>query len=366
MEVVAYQPQQLSNLLQFLRVQCTANPQKGEPSFFEWRFARNPLGSSLDNHCYLALENNRIIGQLCAIRDRIWALGQWWDCCWLVDLILAPEHCGPHSAAAAGLFHAQMEKCPLLLVTGAGPTLAPFYAAMHCSYRETSSTYFAIRRPGPMLAITRYPIDSRTLFDTSLQIAGPTMTALQAVHRAWRKFSGSAFEFGPLDIFGDETDDLIERALPSLRVTSYRSAAYLNWKFKSRPIGTHFVIAARRKGYSRIAGYIVVKIMERRPHGRWAEIVDYLADPADPTLFDGLLDHAASRATAFHIGFLRLSCSLVPHCALLRAPFWIRPHPRLMDGTFFKTTNVELANCLAQEPLASHFFGFRPHRLWCR
>ena len=350
MEVVAYQPRHSGELLRFLHAQSPTNLQKGEPSFFEWRFAENPLGSSLDNHYYLAVENNRIIGQLGAIRDRIYALGQWWDCCWLVDLILAPEHRGPHSEAALGLFNAVMEKCPLILVAGAGPKLSPFYAAMHCDYREAGATYFSIRHPAAMVALTRDPENSRTLFDTLMPIAGTAMSALQASHRVWQKYSGSSFEFKPLETFGDETDDLIERALPSLGVTSYRSADYLNWKFKSRPVGTHFVIAARRKGYSRIAGYIAVKIMERLPHGRWAEIVDYLADPADPKLFEGLLDHAVSRAMDFHIEFLRLCCSLVPHCNLLHAPFWIRHSPTLMDGTFFKTNNSELANCLAKEP----------------
>ncbi len=350
MEVVAYQPQHLSELLQFLREHSPANPQKGELSFFEWRYAKNPLASSLDNHYHLAIEKGQIIGQLGTIRDRIWALGQWWDCCWLVDLILAPAHRSPHSEAALGLFQAVMEKCPLLLATGAGPKLAPFYAAMHCDYREFAATYFAIRHPAAMLAITQNLENSGTLWGTLLPIAGPAMSALQASHRAWHKYSGSAFEFKPLEKFGDETDDLIERVLPSLRVTTYRSAAYLNWKFDSRPVGTHFVIAARRKDYSRIAGYIVVKIMERHPHGRWAEIVDYLADPTDPKLFEGLLDHATCRAAEFHVEFLRLCCSLAQHRDLLNAPFWIQHNPTLMDGTFFKTSNAELANCLNQEP----------------
>ena len=211
MEVAAYQPQHLSELLQFLRAQSPAIQQKGEPSFFKWRFAGNPLGTSLDSHYYLATENSQIVGQLGAIRDRIWALGQWWDCCWLVDLILASQHRGPHSAAAEGLFQALIEKCPLLLVTGAGPRLAPFYAAMHCGYREAGATYFAVRHPGPMLAIAGDPENSPSLFDTLLPIAGPAMSALQASHRAWRKYSGSAFEFKPLETFGEETGDLIER-----------------------------------------------------------------------------------------------------------------------------------------------------------
>jgi hypothetical protein len=348
-EIVAYQPEHSAELLSFLRAQFPASPLKGDPSFFRWRFARNPLGSSLDNY-HLAMENNRIVGQLGAIRDRIWARDRWLDCCWLVDLILAPEHRGARSTAALRLFQVAMKKCPLLLVTGAGPKLFRFYKALRWDYREVSGTYFAIRRPGPLLALARDAGETRPALEPFLPLAGLAMTALQSAWGRWREWPGVEFEFDRLDRFGDESDDLIERVLPSLPATSHRSPPYLNWKFNQRPEGTHFAIAARRKGRSRIEGYMAVKIMERRPHARWAEIVDFLTDPGDPTVFAGLLGQVTRQALEADVDFLRLRCSLKEHRNLLKSPFWIHHNRPVIDGTFFRTEDAELSRYLAEAP----------------
>ena len=84
-----------------------------------------------------------------------------------------------------------MANSSLLLVTGAGPKLAPFYAAMHCDYREAGATYFAIGHPAAMLAITR---DSETSCVAKILRLGVRVQTLKKV--------------------GDETDDLIEHVLP--------------------------------------------------------------------------------------------------------------------------------------------------------
>ncbi len=345
-EIVPYRPEYLGELLSFLRAQFPASPLKGDPSFFHWRFARNPLGSSLD-HYHLAMENNRIAGQLGAIRDRIWANGRWLDCCWLVDLILAPEHRGARSTAALRLFQAVMKKCPLLLVTGAGPKLFRFYKAMRWDYREVSGTYFAIRRPGPLLAVARDAGETWPMLRPFLPLAGLAMTALQSARRVRM---GVEFELSRLDRFGEETDDLIERALPSLPVTSHRSSLFLNWKFHQRPQGTHFAIAARRSGRPRIDGYMAVKIMERQPHARWGEIVDFLAEPGDSSVFRSLLDQATNIALEADVDFLRLRCSLREHRDLLRAPYWIHRNRPVIDGTFFRTEDAHLSRYLAEAP----------------
>jgi len=345
-EIVPYRPEHRSELLDFLQKQFPQSPQKGVPAFFEWRFAQNPIGSSLD--CYhLAIENGRIAGQLGAIRDRIWAMGRWHDCCWLVDLILAQEHRGAASTAAVRLFRTVMKKCPLLLVTGAGPKLFRFYKALRWDYREVASTYFAVRRPGPLLALAGETGEPRPLLKPILPLAGLAMSALQSARRAWRLPFTAEFEFHRLDYFGNETNDLIERLAPTFSVTSFRSSAYLNWKFNQRPEGTHFIVAARRGRGPGIDGYMTIKIMERPPHARWAEIVDFLGEPR---AIDSLLDQAAKWVSQYDVDFLRLRCSLSGHRELLRGPFWIRRNRPVIDGTFFRTEDAELARYLAKEP----------------
>jgi hypothetical protein len=49
-EIVPYHPEHVGQLLSFLRAQFPGSPLKGDRSFFHWRFARNPLGASLDTY----------------------------------------------------------------------------------------------------------------------------------------------------------------------------------------------------------------------------------------------------------------------------------------------------------------------------
>ena len=349
MEIVSYRPEHLSELLDFLREQFPDSPQKGNRQFFEWRFSENPLGSSLDA-CRLAIENGRIVGQLGAIRDRLWAMNRWWDCCWLVDLILAKEHRGPGSAAVLRLFQEAIEKGSLLLITGAGPKFVRFYQTLGWSYREIAGTYFSIRRPAAALAMARDAGETHPALKPLLPFAGLAMTSLQALRGGWRHRSRDDFEYGVLQAFGPEIDQLIDRVLPSLPVTSHRSAAYLEWKFNRRPEGTHVAIAARRRGQAALSGYIAVKIMERVPRARWAEIVDFLAAPEDSQVFEGLLDRAQRTAAAADVDFLRLRCSRPEHRQRLRAPFWIRHDRSVIDGTFFRTENRALSDYLTRQP----------------
>jgi hypothetical protein len=221
---------------------------------------------------------------------------------------------------------------------------------MRWDYREVAATYFAVRRPGPLLAVARDASETWPMLKPFLPVAGLAMTALQSARGIWREKLQANLEFSRLDRFGDETDDLIERTLPSLLVTSHRSSRFLNWKFNQRPQGTHFAIAARRNGRSRIDGYVAVKIMERRPHARWAEIVDFLVEPYDSIVFASLLDQATKVALDADVDFLRLRCSLREHRDLLKAPYWIHRNRPVIDGTFFRTDDAQLSQYLAAAP----------------
>lgn len=348
MEIVAYRPEYFGELLSFIREQYPTNALKGTPSYFQWRFDQNPLGTSLDNY-QLAIDNGRIVGQLGAIRDQMWAKGRWWNCHWLIDMLVDPEHRGPRSTVVPRLFQAAMKGRPLLMSTGGGPTQLRFYKAMGWQYREVFGSYYAVRRPARLLALAQEAGEKRPLLKPLLPVAGLAMTALQSAGRMWHRMHAHSFEFDRLDHFGEETRDLIERVLPSIPVTSHRSSPYLNWKFNQRPAGTHFVVTARRKGASQIDGYIAVKIMERSPYARWAEIVDFLTAPNDSRVFEALLYEATRHALKVDVDFLRLRCSLQEQQALLKSPFWIRRDRPVIDGTFFRAEDAELNRYFATE-----------------
>jgi hypothetical protein len=350
MEIVTYRPEHEGELLAFLRQQFPDSPQKADAAFFHWRFARNPLGQALDLY-HLAVDKGRIVGQIAALRDRLWARGRWFDCGWLVDLIVAPEYRGVRSAMAAPLLlQSVIKQAPMLCITGAGPKLTRFYKALGWEYREIASTCFAIRRPGALLAVARTTGEPHSPPSALMKLADLGCSALQATRRLWREQFSAPWEFEACESFGAEIDSLVERVLPSLAVTSFRSSNYLNWKFTQRPLGTHFAITARRRGRAQVEGYMVTKIMCRRPHGRWAEVVDFLVDPQDGPVFDALLDQTLRQAFSLDVDFVRLRCSLPQHHRRLRAPFWITRNRPVIDGTFFRTQDAELRRTLAEAP----------------
>jgi hypothetical protein len=350
MEVVTYRPEHSGELMSFLREQFPHSPQKGDPSFFEWRFARSPLGSSLG--CYhLAIENRRIVGQLGAIRDRLWAMDRWWDCCWLVDLVVAKEHRGGSSTAVFRMFeHLLKKKCPLLLGTGAGPKLLRFYKALGFRYREIAGTYYSIRRPDRLRAFGDESGVDGPVLKPMLPFGGTGLRALRAARDMLRRAPSEEMEFEHLNFFGTETDELIARLKPSFPVTPFRSAASLNWKFNQRPLGKHFVITARRKGHAGIDGYMAVKEMERPDRAHWAEVVDFLTARYDHAAMEGLIDRAEKEAAAAGVDFVRLRCSLPEHHGLLKAPFWVRRDREVFDGTFFRAENADLTRHLEEAP----------------
>lgn len=83
----------------------------------------------------------------------------------------------------------------------------------------------------------------------------------------------------PLQRFDEETEALNRRLHPKTGISTFKSAAYLNWKYLDRPYPRETVLAARRDG--RLSGYIIISPTPYQKDSAVGIIIDLMADPAD-------------------------------------------------------------------------------------
>jgi len=346
MEVRRCEPADIPQVLQFLRAQFPESPDKSDEAYFRWRFEQCPLGSALP-HYWLVFEDGELVGQMAGMPDRLWCDGRWTDCVWLVNLMLAPEHRG--SLAALRLFQAVMQHCDVALTTGAGPHMERLYRSLRWRHLQIARTYYYPLRPGRLLematATQRRPGWAR--------YAMPAMAIADLVYPAASRIAG-VFENRPKHLDVDDRDDLSseveqvgQNSQDKLEVTTYRSADFYDWKFDRRPIGRHFGAVARDKSSTEPTGLIIAKWMQRPGVARWADVVDYLAAPADRETFAALVGAVCRRARLQGVDFVRCRLSLPAHRAMLRKPLWLERTAPVSDDVFLYCKDAGFADRLA-------------------
>ena len=350
MEIVTFQPHRLNSVLEFLARQFPDAPLKADGAYFQWRFGENPLGSSLSSY-RLAVDQDTVLGQMGALRDRIQVNGAWHDCVWMVDLMLAHEYRG--GLAPLRLFQSFMEQERLVLTTGAARHMLPMFQALGWNRRRIALTYYLPLRPGRLVKMAaelgRVP--------RWAQWAGPGLWAsdrvMPSMYRwvsGWSRFRSDRVIVETLDEFATELDGPIQELVSAMGVTNYRSSALLEWKFSQRPLGQHTAWIARDRENGRVRGYLAAKLMRRQHVASWLEIVDYLAAPGDTTAFTSLVAKAYRMALDFKVDFARLRLSCPQHTVPLRPPWWIHRTTPISDEVFFYTKDAGLRDQLAQAP----------------
>lgn len=341
MTIRTYQSGDFPAVQQYLRRHYTGTPLKADGRVFDWKFQRNPSGSSLDGY-FLAVEDDAVIGQVATLRDRLWAGGQWHDMAWQVDFGVEPEHRASH--AGLRLLRAAVESTPVLLAVGVCPGLAPIYSRLGFLRRPILHPYFSVFRPSGLLAawdesgasgVVRVTRWSRSLFEALGQI----LPAVQGWYS--RRADRPTRTVDPAQGFNAEIDELAERLLPRLGITTLRSSTQLSWKFLERPFGKQELLEVREESTGRLTGYAVVKFWSR-PGARWAEIVDLLADPDDDASFLALLLSSHREALRKGADFVRFRCSRPEHLRLLRTPWWIHYRRPIIDELFISCRDESL------------------------
>jgi hypothetical protein len=174
----------------------------------------------------------------------------------------------------------------------------------------------------------------------------PGLRLAQSMGCAWQR--NSRFVVEELAHFNEEIDHLLDELMQTLGVTTYRSAAILNWKFLGRPQGKHFVLAVR-DAHGALRGYAAVKMM-RRGDVRWGEITDVLAPPNEPEIFRTLLRASVRRCLSFDADFVRFRCSHPAQTALLRPPFWVRRNRPVIDDVLYWSRHADVIQAVKEGP----------------
>lgn len=105
------------------------------------------------------------------------------------------------------------------------------------------------------------------------------------------KLIPSDIKISKVDRFDSRFDDLSQRLLSKIGVSTFKSSSYLNWKYIDRPFSKMEVFAAEEDG--QIIGFLVVapNVGKDYPEGA---IVDIMADPDDKKTISALLKEAIS------------------------------------------------------------------------
>jgi hypothetical protein len=348
MVITPYSDQYWPSLAEFLVARYPGMPLKGDRLYFQWRFAENPLGSALEK-CFLAVDDERVVGQACTIRDRLWDGNAWCDCYWLVDLMVSPEH--RRGMAGIELFQAAMSACPTLLSVGFTHRTSVLHRGLKWQRGPSMTSRFVVVRPSRLAAIAQSSARSNAFAAAALRLSDRIVGPLQAAKTQIYRLRPQKLKVEVVDRFDARFDEIVERALDWNMIQPFRGSAYLTWKFGSRPCGAHFTLVAREPGSSGIRGYMVVKLKSRPRLARWADIADFVVRPDDTVAFRSLLNEAIGRAISCGVDFVRIRYS-----GAWQIPPGIRPigirRERPVDAIAYHSNVLSVATQLNQRSWA--------------
>src|SRR3954454_5086444 len=191
-EIRTYEPELHGQLLQFLGEHFPGTV-KADPRYFQWKFADNPLGSSLDGY-YLVLDGDTIVAQMATLKDRVEFEGQQLPFVWLVDLIVTPSHRGRGIAKRLGVEVG--ERHELIITNGSGDEATALWEGL--KWRRVPDAALTTFTTG--IHPSRAPPATRSGMRRVLSVAD------RPAERYWRARTKRVPGVERLDGFGPEVD----------------------------------------------------------------------------------------------------------------------------------------------------------------
>jgi GNAT superfamily N-acetyltransferase len=267
---------------------------------WDWQYRRNPNNAGGEPEIWIAREGTTIVGQYATMPVRLAVKGREVNGSWGMDVMVAPER--QRQGLGEVLFRTWDRNVGASL--GLGLSEASYRLFQKLRWPDVGPvpcfvkplTRRAFRNP-------RFPVPINRL------ISAVTLPIVLVVSRT-RPLRA---EVKPIPRFDDSFTALWETLAPKFDVSVRRDAAYLNWKFASAPHVRYSIAALLREG--KAAGYAVYRhLYESR--GRVTLLVDFLADPDEPSDFATLLrwidrearqaDSDKIRTFATHAAFRRV------------------------------------------------------------
>lgn len=220
---------------------------------WEWLYLHNPNMPGDSPLIWLAREGTAIVGQYATMPVRLWVNGVEIDAAWGTDVMVAPE--GQRQGLGKRLF---------------GTWDQNVGASIGLGLTDASDGVFKKLQWPDLGRVPRFvkPIPGG------------------AVRRALARLRPLGGEVRRVDHFDASFTRLWERVAPRFAFVVRRDAPYLEWKYVRVPHLQYSIAALVREDET--AGYVVYRHIDE-PRGRITALVDFLADPDDPSAMKILL-----------------------------------------------------------------------------
>ena len=235
---------------------------------WSWQYEKNPRLAESGPVIWMAREGDRLLGQMAAMRVRLWFGGREVQASWGNDYFVRVDAQG--RGLGALLSNAWSDHEDVALALGLTPSSYPLFKKL--GFVDVGPVPFyqkvldagavARRRLGPALGRLAAPALAGGL---RLRFGRPPRPPADVTVR-------------PVSGFPDEYDGLWERARASYAMCVRRDAPYLRWKYLEIPHRRYDLLEARRQG--ELVGYAVSRLDDYRGT-KLGWIVDVFADTRD-------------------------------------------------------------------------------------
>jgi GNAT superfamily N-acetyltransferase len=243
---------------------------------WSWQYEKNPEVAATGPVIWMAREDSRLLGQMAALRVRLWFGGREVQASWGNDYFVRVDAQG--RGLGALLSNAWSDHEDVALALGLTPSSYPLFKKL--GFIDVGPVPF-YQKVMDARAVAR-----RRLGSALGTLAAPGLAAFLRLRFGRPPRPPVDVEVRPVAAFSPEYDHLWERARASYTMCVRRDAAYLRWKYLECPHRRYDLLEARRQ--RELVGYAASRQDDYRGT-RLGWIVDVFTDTRDEAAKDALL-----------------------------------------------------------------------------
>jgi GNAT superfamily N-acetyltransferase len=232
-------------LLRFLRVAYAGEARKSEPAYWKWHYLENPHTRIDDIPLWVVASGEEIVGQLATIPVPIKVGRETRPAIWILDFIVREDFRG--KGLGKRLVRAAREKYPTTITLGINPQSAGLFQSMGWVEMGWVHRYQKLLYAGnglkgaARIALVRGFLN---LMSVPMRMGGA------------RAARSERYTVRTIGAFGEEFDELWERASGQWACAAQRDARTLRWQFEQQPGKRFETLGLYDK--ERLVGYVVL------------------------------------------------------------------------------------------------------------
>ncbi|HVR72605.1 MAG TPA: GNAT family N-acetyltransferase [Vicinamibacteria bacterium] len=233
-----------------------------------WQYERNPAVAATGPVIWMAREGERLLGQMAALRVRLWFGGREVQASWGNDYFVRVDAQG--RGLGALLSNAWSDHEDVALALGLTPSSYPLFKKL--GFVDVGPVPF-YQKVMDARAVARRRLGAR-----AGTMAAPGLAAFLRLRFGRPPRPPDDVEVRAVADFSPECDDLWERARASYTMCVRRDLGYLRWKYLECPHRRYDLLEARRR--DELVGYAASRLDDHRGT-RLGWIVDVFTDTRD-------------------------------------------------------------------------------------